>query len=140
MLNCLLLATDTQPVPKKCSASLSQVSPVYGVSMMFHGMEYPFGQFTPAVLAVFPLSCLCTCSLADHETLKSPQLRVSTAQQQLKCQCVINAILILNPKCSTVPANKKKINSNPAENERFFTWKRGNFTFLWYPEHLLYHL
>ncbi|NXW03613.1 MIPO1 protein, partial [Fregetta grallaria] len=36
--------------------------------------------------------------------------------QQLKHQCVINIILILNPKHSTKPNTRKKINSIPAEN------------------------
>lgn len=40
---------------------------------------------------------------------------VSTAQQQLQCYCVINIILVLNPKHSIIPAAKKKINSIPAE-------------------------
>jgi len=33
------------------------------LSMISYGMEYPFGQFRPLVLAVAPLRFLCTPSL-----------------------------------------------------------------------------
>lgn len=86
-------------------------SPVNALTMMLHGMEYPFGKFGSAVLTGLPTSFLCTSSLPEHGKLKNPGFRVSTAQQQPKYQCVTSIILILNPKHSTVPATKKKINS-----------------------------
>lgn len=99
-------------------ASTSQLPPVHTLGIMSRGMEYPFGQFRSGVLAMSPHSFLCTCSLADHGKRKSPWLGVSTTQQQLKFQCVINIILIFcifNTEQSTMPATKKKIHSMPAE-------------------------
>jgi len=57
------------------------------------------------------------CPLAGQsEKLKSPWLGVSTALQQLKHQRVINTLLILNPKHSTLPATmRREINSILAE-------------------------
>ncbi|KAJ7395476.1 hypothetical protein BTVI_154702 [Pitangus sulphuratus] len=53
-----------------------QVSPVHDVlSMIFHGMEYLFGQFKSAVLATLPYGFLCITSLAEHGKLKSPGLK-----------------------------------------------------------------
>lgn len=71
------------------------------------GMEYPSGQFS------WPY--LCCSSQAEHETLRSPWLRASTAQQQPKHQCM-NIVPILNPKHSCVPAAQKKMTCVPAEN------------------------
>lgn len=107
--------TDAQSVPDKQLAAPDQPS-LYTDHEMLHGMEYPFGTFRCAVLAVLPPSFLCTCLLPEHGKLKNPGLRVSTAQQLPKYQCVTNIILILNPKHSTVPAAWKKSNSpTPAE-------------------------
>lgn len=47
----------------------------------------------------------------DSEELKRPWLGVSTALPQLKHRGVIKAVLILNPKHSTVTAARGKINS-----------------------------
>lgn len=58
---------------------------------------------------------LCTSSLTQHEPLKVFGLVLSTAQQQPKLQCVISIILALNPKYSSVPATRKKMNSIPAK-------------------------
>ncbi|KAK4829726.1 hypothetical protein QYF61_006187 [Mycteria americana] len=46
---------------------------------------------------------------------RAQEAEKSLTSQQLKHQCVINIILILNPKHSTTPATRKKINSIPAE-------------------------
>ena len=48
---------------------------------------------------MLPPSFLHTCLLAEHGKLKSPWLKISATQQQLKHQCVINIILtqIQNP-------------------------------------------
>ena len=111
------LLTDAQPVPEQQSQSPGQQPPVYIPSITSYCMEYPFGQFVSAVMAMLPPSFLCTSFLAEHGKLQSPWLSVSTAQQQLKHQCIINIMLILNPKHSTIPATRKKINSVPAENK-----------------------
>ena len=58
----------------------------------------------PAAPAACPLAVQC-------EKLQSPALGVSTALQQLKGQCVTHIILILKPKRSTLPANRRKISS-----------------------------
>ena len=55
--------TDAQPVPEQPSASPSQLPPVYILGMASFGMEYPFGHFGSAVLAVSPPSFLCPSSL-----------------------------------------------------------------------------
>lgn len=60
------------------------------------------------------------CFLAGQENLKNPWLSVSPAQHQLKHQCVIDTILILNSKHSHVPVTKKKIMSIPAKTRTFF--------------------
>jgi len=65
-----------------------------------------------AVLILSPPGSLLA---GQHEKLQSPQLQVRTALQQLKHQCVITVILILNPKHSTIPSAKNKINSFLAE-------------------------
>jgi len=63
------------------------------------------------------------CSLAGQsEKLKSPWLGVSTALQQLKHQHVINILLILNPKHSTTPPTRRKINSILAETRTTDKW------------------
>ena len=68
----------------------------------------------------FPASCASPASLlaGQYEKLKSPWLRVSTAQEELKHQHVINIILIPSPKHSTISSTRKKINSIPAETRR----------------------
>lgn len=80
---------------------------MWGV-MTFSGMGYPFGQFGSALLAMLPPRFLCTCSLAEHIKQKSPWLKVNTAQETPKHQCVNNIVLITNPKCSIVFGTVKK--------------------------------
>lgn len=63
---------------------------------MLYGMKYSSDQLGSAVPTILSPSFLC--SAAEHEALESPRLWVITAQKQLKHQCVINTILILNPK------------------------------------------
>ena len=53
--------TDAQLVPKQWSAP-GQLHPVYILGMTSHGMEYPFGQFGSAALAVSPPNFLCPSS------------------------------------------------------------------------------
>jgi len=66
------LLTDAQPIPEQPLQSTSQLPAVYILSMASYGMEYPFGQFGYAVLAVLPPSFLRTSSLAKHGKMKSP--------------------------------------------------------------------
>ena len=56
------LPTDAQLVPEQ-PLPPGQLPPVYILGMTSHGMEYPFGQFGSAVLAVSPPSFLCPSSL-----------------------------------------------------------------------------
>ena len=68
------------------------------------------------------------CPLAGQsKKLENPWLSVSTALQQLKHQCDINIILILNPKHSTLPATRRKINSILAEARTVWNIPFGRF-------------
>lgn len=58
---------DTQTVPEQQSPPPSHVPPVYILTMMFYGVEYPFGSLRSAVL---PPTFLCTCLLAEHGKLE----------------------------------------------------------------------
>lgn len=64
------LLTNVQLISEQLSAALSQLPTVYVLGMIFCGTEHPFGWFKPAVLAVVSPSFLCTCLIAEHETLK----------------------------------------------------------------------
>ena len=55
--------TDAQLVPEQQFTPPSQFLPVYRLGMTSYGMEYSFGQFGSAVLAVSPPSFLCPSSL-----------------------------------------------------------------------------
>jgi len=57
------MLTNAQPDPKQWPLPPGQLLPFYRFRMASHGVEYPFGQFGPAVLAVSPPSFLCTPSL-----------------------------------------------------------------------------
>ena len=56
------LLTNTQLVPEWRSLP-APLPPVYILGMTSHGMEYSFGQFGSAVLAVSPPNSLCPSSL-----------------------------------------------------------------------------
>lgn len=66
------MLTDSQPIAKQQAAALSQLLAAGILGMIFCGMEYPFGQFGSAVLAVLLPGFLCTFLLAEHGTLRSP--------------------------------------------------------------------
>lgn len=70
-------------------------SPIYLLGMTFCGVEHPFGQLRSPLLAMLPPRFLCNSSLAQHETLNSPWLRVSRAQQKPNQQHVVNIIFTL---------------------------------------------
>ena len=102
--------TDAHPAPEQQLLSRPTL-PVLLLSLMPHGMGYPFGQCQSlSWLCPLPASCApSACSLAGHhEKLNSPWLHVSTVLQQLKHWCVISIILILNPKHGTISATRKK--------------------------------
>lgn len=68
------------------------------------------------------MQLLATCwaqpvpSLAgEYEKQKSPWLIISIAQQQLKHQLVFRIIFMLNPKCISLQATRRKIHSIPDE-------------------------
>lgn len=66
------MLTNAQPIAKQQAAALSQLLAAGILAMTFCGMEYPFGQFGSAVLAMLLPGFLCTFVLAEHGTLRSP--------------------------------------------------------------------
>ena len=99
-------------MPKQRSAPPSQLLPYlytehdvpwYGIPLWLVRVGCP--GYAPSQLLVHLLAGRA------WETEKS----LSATQQQLNHERVINSILTLNPKHSTVPATKKKINSIPAK-------------------------
>lgn len=89
--------------------------PVYILGTAFYSLEYLFGWFRSAILAMLPPSFLYTCSLSGHGKLKNHWLRINTTQQEMKSQCVIKIVLIRNPKHINVPATSKKTDFIPTE-------------------------
>lgn len=83
-----LFLTDAQPIPGQQSTAPGQLSLVYMLSMTFHDVEHPFGQFRSTMLLP---SFLCISLLAEHGTQKSSWFRVNTT---LKHQCASNVFLI----------------------------------------------
>lgn len=65
------MLTHAQPIAKQQAAAPSQLLAA-GILGMIFCMEYPFGQFGSAVLAVLLSGFLCTFLLAEHGTLRSP--------------------------------------------------------------------
>ena len=114
-----LLPTDAQLVPKQRSSDPSQPhSPQFMYWTWCHMAR------NIALASLGQLSWLCplptSCAppaflLAGHEKLKNPWLGLNATGDNWKHQCVINILLILNPKHSTIPATRKKINSVLAE-------------------------
>ena len=45
--------------PQEAGAPAANSTQYYSLHMMLYGIEYPFGQFSPAVLALSPPSSLC---------------------------------------------------------------------------------
>lgn len=75
----------------KNSPTSSSFSLILLLSMPSYVMKYPFGQPGSAVLAVSPLSLLPTCSI----------LAGGAVRDNTPC-CVINTLLVTNPKLSTI--------------------------------------
>lgn len=104
----------THPIPQQWSASKSPTPPVYALPLAFS--VWNISCTSPGHLSwLCPASSSCTSLPAEYGKLKSPWFRIRTTQQQPKHHCAFNAVLILNPKCSTVPATWKKMNSVPAK-------------------------
>ena len=92
------LLTDAHPIPKQRPYQfiVPHDATWCGTSLWSAWITCP--DCVPSQLLVHPQASL----LAGHnEKLKGPYLSVSTALQQLKHQCVISIIFILNPKHST---------------------------------------
>lgn len=113
------MLTHAQPIAKQQTAAPSQLLAAGILGMIFCDVEYPFGQFGSAVLAVLLPCFLWTFLLAEHGVLKSPWIRVSATYQQLQGQCIITdcSQVSLNPKHSTVPASKKRMQLYPSWNQ-----------------------
>lgn len=101
--------TKNQPIPKEQSAPPGQFFPVYVLGMSF-SMEYLFGQFRSAVLAVLCQVFLCTSSLAEHETLKNPWVKgLSNSQNIVRISALVSVI----PSNHSTVAATKNINCVP---------------------------
>jgi len=61
--------TNAQPIHEQQTLPPSHLPPVLLFSVMSYGMEYPFGQFGSAVLAVSPPSFLCIPSLLTYRAV-----------------------------------------------------------------------
>lgn len=96
-------------------AAETGTSPVCTLSTMLRARKYSFGHFGSAVLALPPPKLLCTSLVAEQGKPRSPWLKLSTTEQQLKHRCGINIILILSPTYNTVATTRKKINSIPVK-------------------------
>lgn len=65
--HCLL--SDAQPVLEQQSAPPGLLLPLYIVSMIFYGLEYPFGPLRSAILAMLTPSFLCWQSTGNWKVL-----------------------------------------------------------------------
>lgn len=99
----------TDQCPPHPSAAPDYLLSVYIPRMTFCCMEYPLGQFGSAVPDMLPPSFLLISSLPENGKLKSPWFGVSTAEEIPKHQCIVNIILRLNKKKTTVPYSRNKI-------------------------------
>lgn len=108
-----------------CLASPQAAVVLFLLSMMSYGMEYHSDWFSLAVLAMHPpVPCTPPHPVPrQHKKLRRLWCCVRSAQQH---QCVINVILILNPKHSTLPTTMKKIKSIPAEAGTDWTYQPPN--------------
>lgn len=87
-----------------------------------------FGQVGSVDLVMSPPKSLCILRLFAGRAMREAETSlnyVSTGQQQLKYQCVINIVLILNPKQDSMPTTKKRINSVLAESRTKFQTTLG---------------
>lgn len=104
--------TNAQPVPDQGPlASFPHSS--YAKHHMV--LKYLLVHFGWAVRALSPPNFLCSPVYSLAGQYKEAEEPLTTAWQQLKNQCIINIILILNSKHSSVPSIGKVINSVPAK-------------------------
>lgn len=105
------LLTENQPI-FKVHWFLLHSSPVYILDMKFYDMEYLFIQFGAAL---WPDSLTVFCAPAHWAW--NTWLNASTTYQNIcktpKHLCIVSIILILNPKCNTIPDTKKKMEKTP---------------------------
>lgn len=103
--------TDAQPALKQCPVPPGQLPPVYTLGMTFYNVNHPFGSLVSCSGRLPPSFLYLLTGRAWNS--ERPWLGVSTTY--LKYQYFINIILIQNPKQSSVPSTKKKINSIPVK-------------------------
>jgi len=125
--------TDAQPVPEQWQPFLPWPIP--------HGFIADHNVIQCGT-SIWPVCISCPASVPSqllvhpqlphlagkHKKQKTLWLSVRTAQQ-LKQWCVVSVIFSLNPKHRTVPAVRKKINSNPAKT-RTIIYEDSDFSFL----------
>ena len=83
-------------------------------SMTSDGMEYPFGQFGSAVLGLSPPSSCCTPSLLAGRTEREAEKSLAWCKHcsaTIKTSACYQRSSHPNPKHSTLPATRRKINS-----------------------------
>lgn len=103
---------------------------------MHHGIEHLLGQLASLVLAESHPKSLCTpspswiCSMSNRGSLD-----LSAAQHELYHPCVINTVLAVNPKHSTMWAALKKISHISAKTSSLHL-----FIFFFFPICLVFHL
>jgi len=100
----------------------SQFFPILLFNMTPHGTGCPFGRSGSAVLVLPPPSSFCPLCFRTGRAAPEADVSLalcSTSQWQLKHQRVI-IILIHNPKHSTIPTTRKKINSSSAETRTYW--------------------
>ena len=103
--------TIAQPIPKQQSRP-NQLPPAYILCHMVWNIPLASWDQLSWLCSLLPWLLVHP---AEHGELKKSLTSTSTTQQQLRHQRVTNITLILNPKHSTVPATRRKINSVPAE-------------------------
>lgn len=110
---------DAHPDPEQWQPSPGQLpSPVLLSCMPPHGMKPAFGQSGSLVLLLSSPSSLCTPKYLTGRIAQEAEKSLALCEPcsaTLKLQCVISTALILNTKHSTIPVNRKKISSIPAE-------------------------
>lgn len=98
------LMTDAHPTPRNDQSLTANPTPGLYTG---HGSLW-YDQFESAVLAEPSQALVCLLTDRTQDTEKPCQLMVTTTQQQPEYPSVINIILILNTKHSTLPATMEE--------------------------------
>lgn len=100
------LCSASLPLPTLCSSTLLAPVIKYGIYL------WPVWVGCPDSVPSLSILCLpyWQDSMRSTET-ETPLAMHSTAQQQLKHQCIINTVLFLKPNYSIISDNMKKISS-----------------------------